>query len=57
MNCVFLISVLCSFPVIFFGARNNFIAFVASFRRGEKDIRNSRIHRSCVDEISEYIID
>lgn len=26
MNGIFLISVLCSFPLIFYGARNNFIA-------------------------------
>lgn len=45
-----MLSVLCSFPVIFFGARNNFIAFVTLFRsKGDKDIRSSRIHRSCVE--------
>ena len=26
MNAIFLLSVLCSFPLIFYGARNNFIA-------------------------------
>jgi hypothetical protein len=28
MNGIFLISVLCSFPLIFYGARNNFIALL-----------------------------
>lgn len=28
MNIVFISSVLCSFPIIFFGARNNFIALI-----------------------------
>lgn len=28
MNAVFLLSVLCSFPLIFYGARNNFIALI-----------------------------
>jgi hypothetical protein len=32
MNITFLCSVFCSFPVIFFGAKNNFIAFFKLFK-------------------------
>ena len=32
MNSVFLISVLCSFPLMFYGARNNFIALFKVLR-------------------------
>lgn len=53
-----MISVACSFPIIFFGARNNLIALTkAIFGRTERTTRNSRYMRSAVDEISDYIID
>lgn len=32
MNSIFIISVLCSFPLIFYGARNNFIALFKIIR-------------------------
>jgi amino acid permease len=58
MNLVFMISVLCSFPVIFFGARNNFIAFINSLqKKGDREVSHSRQAHSVVDEISEYLID
>jgi hypothetical protein len=36
MNCGFLLSVFFSFPVMFFGGRNNFIALVNMFMKRNK---------------------
>lgn len=59
MNIVFLSSVLCSFPIIFFGARNNLIALVKVMQMKSeiehKDARSSRFIRSGIEEISDYI--
>jgi amino acid permease len=37
MTVMFIVSMLCSFPLVFFAARNNFIAIVNSLRnKGDK---------------------
>jgi hypothetical protein len=42
MNGIFLMSVLCSFPLIFYGARNNFIAIFKVIKSSNKDIKSLR---------------
>jgi amino acid permease len=53
INLVFLGSVLCSFPIIFFGARNNFIALFKVLRsaanKKDNHIRSSRFARSGIE--------
>lgn len=41
MNFVFLLSVLCSFPLIFYGARNNFIALIKVVRAPKAKVEAS----------------
>lgn len=55
MNGIFLISVLCSFPLIFYGARNNFIALfkiIKSPASGNDQLR----HGDSIAQISDYIV-
>ena len=57
MNAGFLISVFFSFPVMFFGARNNFIALMKMITlsiQGQKNNFKS-IHADNVEEISSYM--
>ena len=41
MNSVFLLSVLCSFPLIFYGARNNFIALIKVIKSPKASVEAS----------------
>ena len=52
MNLVFLISVLCSFPLIFFGARNNFIALFKVFKGSKQESRDNLRHGDSIADIS-----
>lgn len=54
MNAGFLLSVFFSFPVMFFGARNNFIALIQMFMNRKKGNRVEKFKDS-IAEISSYI--
>ncbi len=56
MNCGFLLSIFFSFPVMFFGARNNFIALIQFFMTRNKGqrVQNGNFKDS-IHQISSYI--
>ena len=56
MNSVFLISVLCSFPLMFFGARNNFIALIKVFKTNNSKPKSELRPQDSIADISDYII-
>ena len=57
LNFGFLISVFFSFPVMFFGARNNFIAITKTIVMACKKSRDKYqpVNKDTVEEISSYI--